>query len=168
MGTRPIRNSPRHPISGARSQPATPPSMLPAGNKVVMSALTQPRLRAGMNSCTSGRSTAYSPALPTHPHEEPEDSEKQPPGDPTIWSRCERHDSGGQREVDGRRDEHLAATYFVRYPTPQEGSGNGAETGRQQDHRPLPIGQLPFLGDEGEDVADQKERVKSHSSHLAG
>jgi len=98
--------------------------------------------------------------LPTHPHEEPEDSEKQPPGDPTIWSRCERHDGGGEGEVDGRRDEHLAATDLVRDPAPEEGSGNGAETGRQQDHRPLPIRQLPLLGDEGEDVADQKEIEK--------
>src|SRR5262252_8415242 len=39
--------------------------MLPAGNNVVTNALTQPRLLAGMNSCTSGRSTAYRPALPS-------------------------------------------------------------------------------------------------------
>ncbi len=39
--------------------------MPPPGSSVVIRALTQPRLWAGTNSCTSGRSIVKMPALPT-------------------------------------------------------------------------------------------------------
>ena len=55
------------------------------------------------------------------------------------------------------RDEHLASADPVGDPAPEKRARNRAEARRQQDHRALPIGQLPFLGDESKDVADQKK-----------
>ena len=55
-GTRPTKKRPRQPITGSSCHDTNPASRLPAGSNVVTSALTQPRLYAGMNSCTSGKS----------------------------------------------------------------------------------------------------------------
>ncbi len=43
-GAKPTRNNPRQPIAGARNAPDSAPRMLPAGSRVVVSPLTQPRL----------------------------------------------------------------------------------------------------------------------------
>jgi hypothetical protein len=48
-----------------RLAPSTAPTPTPSGITQVTMPPTQPRLEEGMNSCTSGRSTQYSPPTPT-------------------------------------------------------------------------------------------------------
>jgi len=129
--------------------------MLPPGSSVVMSALTQPRLQAGMNSCTSGRSIVKMPAFPTP--KEAEEHQEKPSRDEAVRSRRENHDAGRERDGDRRQYEHRAAADLVAEPPPEEGARNRAEAGGKQDSPALPIGQRPLLGQRRSDVSDQKE-----------
>ena len=55
-------------------------------------------------------------------------------------------------------NRNVRALYFpVGDPAPEKRARNRAEARRPQDHRALPIGQLPFFGNEREDVPDQKQ-----------
>ena len=56
-GSRPVANSPRQPIYGARKAPMTEPIMMPTGTVEVIMPPMNPRLVLGTNSCTSGKST---------------------------------------------------------------------------------------------------------------
>ena len=48
----------------ASQVPAMAPRSVPAGNRVVVSPVIQPRLYAGTNSCTIAMSTVYRPVTP--------------------------------------------------------------------------------------------------------
>ena len=63
-GSRPIANRPRQPMTVPRKALNTAASVGPAGSRLVDSPLTQPRLEAGMNSWSSGKSTAIMPPTP--------------------------------------------------------------------------------------------------------
>ena len=89
--------------------------------------------------------------------EETEERQEQPAGNQRVLSRRHGHDAGGDRHVQRGCHEHLATADLVGHPAPEERSGHGAETGRQQDHRRLAEGQLPGPDDEGQHVADQEE-----------
>src|ERR1051326_6570934 len=79
IGERPTRKRPRQPMTGSNVAAMMPASRLPPGSKVVIKALTQPRLWAGMNSCTSGRSIVKIPALPI-PRKNRKNIRKSQPG----------------------------------------------------------------------------------------
>ena len=79
------------------------------------------------------------------------------PANPAPLAGCEVHHAGGESDIERGQDEHLAPADAVAHPAPEKGARDGAETGRDQDHGRLAIGQLPLLQDEGQHIADEKE-----------
>ena len=63
-GSRPIANRPRQPTSSEKNAAKAEANMTPSGMNTVTRPPMKPRMRAGTNSCTSGRSTQYSPPTP--------------------------------------------------------------------------------------------------------
>ena len=59
-----MAKSARQPHVGATNAPSAAPSPVPIGIAAVTMPPIIPRLAAGMNSCTSGRSTQYRPPTP--------------------------------------------------------------------------------------------------------
>ena len=63
-GITPIRNNPRQPIESVVKAANDDAIITPSGMNTVTRPPMNPRIRAGTNSCTKGRSTQYNPPTP--------------------------------------------------------------------------------------------------------
>jgi len=71
--------------------------------------------------------------------------------------RCQRHRSGGERDVQHGRDQRGAAADLVRHPAIHQRAERGADPRGEQDRARLAVGEIPLLDDKCQDKADQKE-----------
>ena len=77
--------------------------------------------------------------------------------DPAAMVRGQRHDPGGDREIERGGDKDVAPADAVGEPAVKQRARNPADARGQKDDRRLAVGQLPRTDDKGERKTDQPE-----------